>query len=94
MRVKEAQSSSVRDTEDDSVSSLHANSRELVSTKLSLLTKLSLRRCVGSKELGCGCLVGLYERFTGDVLSVVDVACPQHQASLGESLPRGSASHS
>jgi hypothetical protein len=25
------------------------------------------------------------------VLSVVDVACPQHQASLGESLPRGSA---
>lgn len=91
MRIKVVPSSSVLDTEDGRVSSLHASPPELPSTKLSLLTKLSLRRCVGSQQLGCGCLVGLYERFAGDVLSVVDVACPQHQASLGESLPRGSA---
>lgn len=91
MRLKRVPSSSVPDTEDGSVSSLHASLPELPSTKLSLLTKLSLRRCVGSKQLGCGCLVGLYEPFTGDVLWVVDVACTQHQGSLGESLPRGSA---
>ena len=68
-----------------------ATSRELTSRKLSLLTRLSLRRCVGSRQLECGCLIGFYERFAGDVLPVVDVACPMHQGSLGESLPCGSA---
>ncbi len=88
MRLKRVQSSSVPDTEEGSVSSLHATPLEFPSTRLSLLTKLSLRRCVGSQQLACGCLVGLYERFTGDVLPVVDVACPQHQASLGDPSPR------
>jgi hypothetical protein len=64
-----------------------ATSRELTTTKLSLLTRLSLRRCVGSRQLRCGCLVGFYERFAGNVLPVVDAACPQHQGWLGESLP-------
>jgi hypothetical protein len=31
-----------------------------------------IRRCVGSKTLACGCLVGVYELFNGKSVAVVD----------------------
>jgi hypothetical protein len=87
MLLKRAQSSSVLDTEDGSVSSLRPKARDSAPTKLSLFTRLTLRRCVGSGQLACSCLVGFYETFGGNVLSVVDVACAQHPTSVGECLP-------
>jgi hypothetical protein len=31
-----------------------------------------IRRCVGSRTLACGCLVGVYELFNGKSVAVID----------------------
>ena len=31
-----------------------------------------IRRCVGSRTLPCGCLVGVYEMFNGKSVAVID----------------------
>jgi hypothetical protein len=35
-------------------------------------------RCgLSSRHLSCGCLVGLYETYRGDVIAIVDVRAPE-----------------
>jgi hypothetical protein len=45
-------------------------------TRLGVVQKLSLRRCVGGGRMPCGCTVGLYETFNGATLAVIDVRAP------------------
>jgi hypothetical protein len=87
MHFKRLQSSSVLDTDDGNVSSVRPTARAPAPRKLSLFTTMTLRRCVGSGQLACSCLVGFYETFGGRVVTVVDVACAQHPASVGDCLP-------
>jgi hypothetical protein len=50
-----------------------------------------LRGLSGSQVLSCGCLVGMYEVWTGDVVAVIDhptSQCPmQHEAHLVVAAP-------
>jgi hypothetical protein len=87
MLVKDVESSSVRDSHESTASSFHASSKDLCATKLSWLTRLVIRRCVGSAPIECGCQVGFYETFGRNTLSILDVACAQHTASAGGLLP-------
>ena len=48
---------------------------------LSAWATLWICRCLNSKALSCGCLAGVYEMFSGRVVTVVDTvgrACSAH----------------
>jgi len=45
---------------------------------------MRILRGLGSRTLGCGCLVGIYETYDGDVVTIVDergASCynPRHE---------------
>ena len=50
-----------------------------------------LRRVMGSQLLSCGCLVGMYEVWNGEVVAVIDDPAPhcpmQHEAHLVVAAP-------
>jgi len=50
---------------------------------------MAILRGVSGKVLDCGCLVGVYETYSGDVVRVVDAVgrtCTEHRK--GEALQR------
>jgi hypothetical protein len=55
----------------------------------------TVRRCVAGYRLPCGCLVGVYERVDGGVITLIDVpmpACPEGGAhARSAELPATSA---
>jgi hypothetical protein len=61
------------------------------------LLNRTLRACVGSRALRCGCRVGLYETYAGKVVAVLDVkdgSCqePAHQENRTVDLTDPAAS--
>ena len=53
---------------------------------------MHILRGVGSQALPCGCLVGLYETYSGETITVVD-ACGSQCAELSHRLGTTIASH-
>ena len=45
-------------------------------SRLGFFRRFSLRRCVGSDKLPCGCQVGLYETYSARTLCVLEVVDP------------------
>jgi hypothetical protein len=49
--------------------------------RLRLWAQFLIYRCVASKSLSCGCFVGIYEMFSGQIARVVDApstSCERH----------------
>jgi hypothetical protein len=56
--------------------------RDLERHKLNWLSRHRVRCALHGDQLACGCIVGIYELYSGDVLSVIDArdpACSNHQ---------------
>lgn len=45
--------------------------------KLNWLSRHRVRCALRGTQLSCGCIVGTYELYSGDVLSVIDVRAPE-----------------
>ena len=59
----------------------------MAAQRLGIVQRMTIRRCVGSKRLACGCTVGVYETFGGRTLAVIDgpaAACgrPEHAEGM------------
>jgi len=61
--------------------SVYTRTLGLKQHRLRLWTQLLIYRCVASKSLSCGCFVGVYEMFSGQIAKVVDAqstSCERH----------------
>jgi hypothetical protein len=61
--------------------------RDLERHKLNWLSRHRVRCALHGDQLACGCIVGIYELYSGDVLSVIDARAPecadrQHQPHI------------
>jgi hypothetical protein len=55
---------------------------------------MGILRGVSGKVLGCGCLIGVYETYTGEVVHVIDAVsetCKDHRK--GEAVSGPGAQH-